>query len=69
MAPGLEILYTSQVNIYLGICFEIFSYSPIYCELELGGHMAPPGSNELAEHPVLRGLRKIINRDIHMTFI
>ena len=42
LAPRLEILYTSQVNIYLGICFEIFSQSPIYCTLELGGHMAPP---------------------------
>ena len=35
-AHGLEILYTSHVNIYLGICFEIISQSPIYSKLELG---------------------------------
>ena len=44
-APRLEILHTSNVNIYLGIYFEFFYSSP-----------PPPGSNELPGHPVLRGL-------------
>ena len=42
LAPRLEILYTSQINIYLGMCFEIFSQSPKNSVSELGGHMAPP---------------------------
>ena len=42
--PRLEILHTSQVTIYLRMYFDIFSNSPMNSLLELGGHMAHPGS-------------------------
>ena len=52
LAPRLEILYTSQVNIYLEIYFEIFSHSPINSLSELGGHNCPPSFISLTILPL-----------------
>lgn len=52
--PRLEIYFTSQGNIYLGICFEIFPRAPLIAS-ENWGAICVPGNNELSGHPVLRG--------------